>query len=117
MFFSPAYLCNVCLSIVRMHVSPVESDRKTRNGTSVDEVRFTRREALEEAAPTFDLDKAEVDLLEVVDEVFRDRRQSSDPDQLCPTVSNYIMPRAAVNSKGRPYYATQLYHSAGSCPF
>ena len=98
-------------------MSPVESDRKKRNGNSVDEVRLTRREALEEAAPTFDLDKAEVDLLEVVDEVFRDRRQSSDPDQLCPTVSNYIMPRAAVNSKGRHYYETQLYHAAGSCQF
>ena len=33
-------------------------------------------------------------------ELTRDRRQSSDPDQLCPTVSQYIMPRAAVNTEG-----------------
>jgi len=70
-----------------------------------EEVKVTRREVTagaEEAAAAAltDLDKDEVELLEVVDEVFRGRRQSSDPDQLCPTVASYIMPRAAVNSKG-----------------
>ena len=34
------------------------------------------------------------------EELKRGRRQSSDPDQLCPTVSQYIMPRAAVNANG-----------------
>ena len=30
----------------------------------------------------------------------RGRRQTSDPDQLCPTLASFVMPRAAVNSQG-----------------
>ena len=30
----------------------------------------------------------------------RVKRQTTDPDQLCPTVATYISPQAAVNSKG-----------------
>ena len=30
----------------------------------------------------------------------RERRQTTDPDQLCPTVASFVMPRAAVNSQG-----------------
>ena len=30
----------------------------------------------------------------------RGRRQTTDPDQLCPTVASFVMPRAAVNSQG-----------------
>jgi hypothetical protein len=87
-----------------MHVSPAEIARKKRNRNSQEEAtRLTRREAQEEP-PAVGLDKDEVDLLEVMDEVFRGRRQSSDPDQLCPTVANYIMPRAAVNSKGQFFW-------------
>ena len=34
------------------------------------------------------------------EEQLRDRRQTSDPDQLCPTLASFVMPRAAVNSAG-----------------
>ena len=30
----------------------------------------------------------------------RGRRQTSDPDQLCPALASFVMPRAAVNSQG-----------------
>ena len=30
----------------------------------------------------------------------RGRRQTTDPDQLCPTLASFVMPRAAVNSQG-----------------
>ena len=30
----------------------------------------------------------------------RERRQTTDADQLCPTVASFVMPRAAVNSQG-----------------
>ena len=30
----------------------------------------------------------------------RARRQTTDPDQLCPTVATFVMPRAAVNTAG-----------------
>ena len=30
----------------------------------------------------------------------RDRRQTTDPDQLCPTVASFVMPRVGVNSQG-----------------
>ena len=39
-------------------------------------------------------------LMEEEDDQERDRRQTSDPDQLCPTVSSFVMPRAGVNAKG-----------------
>jgi len=41
-------------------------------------------------------------------ELTRDRRQSSDPDQLCPTVAQYIMPRAAVNTDGDWMYVVNM---------
>ena len=37
---------------------------------------------------------------EPVSEQERERRQTTDPDQLCPTVASFVMPRAAVNSQG-----------------
>lgn len=40
-----------------------------------------------------------VEMLES-DENQRNRRQTTDPDQLCPTVANFVMPRAGVNAKG-----------------
>ncbi len=86
-------------------MSPTELERKKRNRNSFAEplANRQRREATEEEAKAKQLSTAEeeLELLEVMDEVFRGRRQSSDPDQLCPTVASYIMPRAAVNSKGR----------------
>ncbi len=86
-------------------MSPTELERKKRNRNSLAEplANRQRREATEEEAKAKQLTTAEeeLELLEVMDEVFRGRRQSSDPDQLCPTVASYIMPRAAVNSKGR----------------
>jgi hypothetical protein len=89
----------------RSHVSPTELERKKRNRNSFAEplANRSRREATKEEAKAKQLTTAEeeLELLEVMDEVFRGRRQSSDPDQLCPTVASYIMPRAAVNSKGR----------------
>ena len=30
----------------------------------------------------------------------RDRRQTSDPDQLCPTLATFVMPRAGLNAQG-----------------
>jgi hypothetical protein len=42
------------------------------------------------------------------EELKRGRRQSSDPDQLCPTVSQYIMPRAAVNADGDWMYVVNM---------
>ena len=30
----------------------------------------------------------------------RGRRQTTDPDQLCPSLASFVMPRAAVNSQG-----------------
>ncbi len=86
-------------------MSPTELERKKRNRNSFAEplANRNRREATAEEAKAKQLTTAEeeLELLEVMDEVFRGRRQSSDPDQLCPTVASYIMPRAAVNSKGR----------------
>jgi hypothetical protein len=93
------------LQLFRSHVSPTELERKKRNRNSFAEpiANRNRREATAEEAKAKQLTTAEeeLELLEVMDEVFRGRRQSSDPDQLCPTVASYIMPRAAVNSKGR----------------
>ena len=37
---------------------------------------------------------------ELTPEQQRDRRQTTDPDQLCPTVASFVMPRAAVNNQG-----------------
>jgi len=42
------------------------------------------------------------------EELIRGKRQSSDPDQLCPTVSQYVMPRAAVNSNGEWMYVVNM---------
>ena len=86
-------------------MAPTELERKKRNRNSVDPAaaQRTRREtatAPAEVAPPDHGADDEQELLDVLDEVFRGRRQSSDPDQLCPTVASYIMPRAAVNSKG-----------------
>ena len=39
-------------------------------------------------------------LMEEEEDKERDRRQTSDPDQLCPTVSSFVMPRAGVNAQG-----------------
>ena len=39
---------------------------------------------------------------EPLSEQERERRQTTDPDQLCPTVASFVMPRAAVNSQGEP---------------
>ena len=37
---------------------------------------------------------------ELSSEQERQRRQTSDPDQLCPALASFVMPRAAVNSQG-----------------
>ncbi len=101
-------------------MSPTELERKKRNRNSFAEplANRNRREATAEEAKAKQLTTAEeeLELLEVMDEVFRGRRQSSDPDQLCPTVASYIMPRAAVNSKGRlclvVVFSIETYFSA-----
>ena len=40
------------------------------------------------------------DISQLSPEQDRGRRQTSDPDQLCPTLASFVMPRAAVNSQG-----------------
>jgi hypothetical protein len=75
---------------IGLHVSPVEVERKKRQleRKKSEDVSRQKRQA-----DTFG---------EMVglDENQRNRRQTTDPDQLCPTVASFVMPRAGVNAKG-----------------
>ena len=48
-------------------------------------------------------------LMEEEEDKERDRRQTSDPDQLCPTVSSFVMPRAGVNAQGGVVATFNIY--------
>jgi len=102
---------------IGLHSNPVEElERKRRNQYSTEQAHAqrTKRDTPQEGTmlPHDDLSLARIedDKQKYIqqDELTRDRRQSSDPDQLCPTVSQYIMPRAAVNSQGDWMYVVNM---------
>ena len=99
------------IAIARHHESPIEVERRRRQLGPAPVIRST----LEQLQPrqrrhTAAAGEEEVrqlqqrrQLLEETaggEEQLRDRRQTSDPDQLCPTLASFVMPRAAVNSAG-----------------
>jgi len=47
-------------------------------------------------------------LMEEEEDQVRDRRQTSDPDQLCPTLATFVMPRAALNAQGNWMYVVNM---------
>ena len=53
------------------------------------------------------------DISQLSPEQDRGRRQTSDPDQLCPTLASFVMPRAAVNSQGEDM--TRSYMMSVTC--
>ena len=71
-------------------MSPVEVERKKRQ--LLKNNRQRRQTEGEEGA----LGPAAAN----AEENMRARRQTTDPDQLCPTVATFVMPRAAVNTAG-----------------
>ena len=78
----------------RLHISPLEVERKKRQlerKKSEHVLKVRARQKRQIAEPT---EMAEID------ENQRNRRQTTDPDQLCPTVATFVMPRAGVNAKG-----------------
>ena len=94
------------ITIARHHESPIEVERRRRQLGPAPVIRST----LEQLQPRQRRDTAaageEVKQLQQLEETaggeeqLRDRRQTSDPDQLCPTLASFVMPRAAVNSAG-----------------
>ena len=78
------------LNVDRLHESPVEVERKKR--------QLEKKKSEEESRQKRAIDE-EGDI-DVLDENQRNRRQTTDPDQLCPTVASFVMPRAGVNAKG-----------------
>ena len=113
-------------AIARHHESPIEVERRRRQLGPAPVIRSTleqvqprqrrdtaaageeeqlvqrRRQQLEETAGGEETAGWEEQLEETAggEEQLRDRRQTSDPDQLCPTLASFVMPRAAVNSAG-----------------
>ena len=111
-------------SLLRHSESPIEVERRRRQlgGFSAPEVRSTLEQTQLDAKITKSTleqqqkrqkrqadenDNDETSLLpqvpptEITPEQQRDRRQTTDPDQLCPTVATFVMPRAAVNNQGK----------------
>ena len=94
------------ITIARHHESPIEVERRRRQLGPAPVIRST----LEQLQPRQRRHTAaageEVKQLQQLgetaggEEQLRDRRQTSDPDQLCPTLASFVMPRAAVNSAG-----------------
>ena len=73
-----------------------ELNRVTRQRRQTEEAEETKEaEEAEEAESRPRAPPSELSL-----EQERGRRQTSDPDQLCPTLASFVMPRAAVNSQG-----------------
>ena len=68
----------------RSNVSPVEVERKKR------QLELSHR---------FPRHKRQAE--ESVEENERNRRQTTDPDQLCPTVASFVMPQAGLNAQGK----------------
>ena len=95
------------ITIARHHESPIEVERRRRQLGPAPVIRST----LEQLQPrqrrhTAAAGEEEAKQLQQLEETaggeeqLRDRRQTSDPDQLCPTLASFVMPRAAVNSAG-----------------
>jgi len=81
---------------IGMHMSPVEVERQKRQlelemKKSEHILSVQQRQKRQTMEPT--------DIIES-EENQRNRRQTTDPDQLCPTVASFVMPRAGVNAKG-----------------
>ena len=73
-----------------MHVSPVEVERKKR--------QLEKKKSEKESRQKRGIDEEKE--MAALDENQRNRRQTTDPDQLCPTVASFVMPRAGINAKG-----------------
>lgn len=114
---------SLCTCVDRHDESPLEIERRRRGlSLSPDKGRVTsstleqsqelnrvtrQRRQTEEAEETKEAEEAEeaesrprAPPSELSPEQERGRRQTSDPDQLCPTLASFVMPRAAVNSQG-----------------
>ena len=85
------------MSIPRHEESPIEMERRRRQ-LDVVQGRPITRSTLELHR---ERQRREVEVEE--EEQQRGRRQTTDPDQLCPTVASFVMPRAAVNSQGEAH--------------
>ena len=86
------------ITYFRLHVSPVEVERKKRQL----ELEKKKSEHTSQVNQRTKRDTTEVNAeLFEPNENLRNRRQTTDPDQLCPTVASFVMPRAAVNAKGK----------------
>ena len=97
-------------AIARHHESPIEVERRRRQLGPAPVIRSTleqqqprqRRATAAAGGEVRQLQQRRQQLEETAggEEQLRDRRQTSDPDQLCPTLASFVMPRAAVNSAG-----------------
>ena len=120
----PSFCFMLIFSLLRHSESPIEVERRRRQlgGFTAPEVRSTWEQSQLDAKITKSTleqqqkrqkrqadedDNVETSLLpqvpptEITPEQQRDRRQTTDPDQLCPTVATFVMPRAAVNNQGK----------------
>ena len=95
------------ITIARHHESPIEVERRRRQLGPAPVIRSTLeqlqpRQRRHTAGEAKQLQQRREQLEETAggEEQLRDRRQTSDPDQLCPTLASFVMPRAAVNSAG-----------------
>ena len=101
---------NNFISIARHHESPIEVERRRRQLGPAPVIRSTleqqqprqRRATAAAGGEVRQLQQRRQQLEETAggEEQLRDRRQTSDADQLCPTLASFVMPRAAVNSAG-----------------
>ena len=99
------------ITIARHHESPIEVERRRRQLGPAPVIRSTLEQlqprqrrhtaaAGEEAKQLVQRRRQQLEETAGGEEQLRDRRQTSDPDQLCPTLASFVMPRAAVNSAG-----------------
>ena len=99
------------ITIARHHESPIEVERRRRQLGPAPVIRSTLEQlqprqrrhtaaAGEEEAKQLQQRREQLEETAGGEEQLRDRRQTSDPDQLCPTLASFVMPRAAVNSAG-----------------
>ena len=96
------------MPLFRHDESPVEVERRRRGLDIEPEIRSTleqqqqssgrKRRQAEEEATSEESEDSQTEL--ATDEQLRGRRQTTDPDQLCPTLASFVMPRAAVNNQG-----------------
>ena len=99
------------ITIARHHESPIEVERRRRQLGPAPVIRSTLEQlqprqrrhtaaAGEEEVKQLMQRRQQLEETAGGEEQLRDRRQTSDPDQLCPTLASFVMPRAAVNSAG-----------------